>query len=184
MAIITWKWWGNLVRLLFGSFCYEPKRCWLFKRGFLCGSAKNTFLFWFKSDLQALESFTYSFVRQPEMRLYEIVVLVLAFCLVFTKLKARRIRKPWEVKKHSRGTRMSTAPRQKIGLLIWRKTRKKPPNKTQRYQQRKTSRKISENGCLFGRAHSFSLLAFLQTTTSDSFKLASLSVETAMVSVY
>ena len=135
MAIITWKWWGNLVRLLFGSFCYEPKRCWLYKRGFLRGSAKNTSLFWFKFT----SSFTYSFVRQPVMRLYEIIVLILAFCLVFTKLKARRVHS-----KHSRGTRMSTAPRQKIGLLIWRKTRKK-----QRYQQRKTPQKISQKTAVY-----------------------------------
>ena len=44
--------------------------------------------------LQALESFSYSFVRQPEMRLYEIVVLVLAFCLVkYTKAESAKMGK-------------------------------------------------------------------------------------------
>ena len=43
----------------------------------------------FDFNLQALESITYSFVRQPEMRLYEIVVLVLALCLVkYTKAES------------------------------------------------------------------------------------------------
>ena len=43
----------------------------------------------FDFNLQALESFSYSFTRQQEVRLYEIVVLVLAFCLVFTKAESQ-----------------------------------------------------------------------------------------------
>ena len=173
MAIITWKWWGNLVRLLFGSFCYEPKRCWLYKRGFLRGSAKNTSLFWFK--------FTSSWVFYIFVCSTARDALVRDHCfdlgLLFGFHKAESEAGTFET--FARDTNVdSTATRDRSSYL------KEDPEKAKIPTTQDAAEDIPENGCLFGHAHSFSLLAFLQTTTSDSFKLASLSVVAAMVSVY
>ena len=87
MANITWTRRGNFLRLFFDHFSTSLSAVDFTRGIFLRSSAKNTSQFWFY-----FTNFSYSFVRQPEMRLYEIVGLVLALCLVtYTKAESAKM---------------------------------------------------------------------------------------------